>query len=230
VICLILVSQSVLADTIYLRDGSQVSGKIVLQSNTAVMMQTSTGKWTYERANIIRIDYGPAASAPPAQQTAVATSAALPPTPTVLQGAPAESQGIELGASFGLFFIADVELATLGGFASAELSDGIALKVAYSHAGVDFLGLELLGIDFLEASLLFDVAPGSPVGAYVQGGATYILMTDNLQGESIGGALFLAGAGIRLSLSDFLVLRAGYVGRFKYGVMHSAVAEVSVRF
>jgi len=140
------------------------------------------------------------------------------------------SSGIELGASLGLIrFPGIASLRTMGAFASMGLKDNIALKVAYSHAGVALLGFELLGIDFLEASLVLDVAPTRPFGAFVMGGGTYILTTSALE-EGVSGVVILAGAGIRLTPVEFMTIRVGYVARIKYGVFHGAVAEVSIRF
>jgi len=75
------------------------------------------------------------------------------------------------------------------------------------------------------------VAPGSPFSAYVLGGGTYFIMYYTLSGEEDRTTfLFLAGAGIRLNPTEFITIRAGYLGRFKYGLVHGVVAEVSIRF
>jgi len=230
-ISLLVVAQPLLADTIYFRDGREANGKIVSQSSTEVTIQTATGKWTYNRGDVIRIDYD-TLSPVAVRQTPVATPAALALGQTVPRDASAERLGIEVGGSFGLIrFPETISLKNVGAFASVEFGDGIALRVAYSHAEASLFGLELLGIDLLEASLVLDVAPGSPFSAYVLGGGTYFIMYYTLSGEEDRTTfLFLAGAGIRLNPTEFITIRAGYLGRFKYGLVHGVVAEVSIRF
>jgi hypothetical protein len=148
---------------------------------------------------------------------------------TLSQQTSPASQGIEVGASFGLIWVPEImSLRNMGAFASMRLNDHIALKVAYSHAGVALLGFELLGIDFLEASLVLDVASTRPFGAFVLGGGTYILTS--ALGEGGSGVAILAGVGIRLTPVEFMTIRVGYVARIKYGVLHGGAAEVSIRF
>jgi hypothetical protein len=227
VLCLLAGAQQLLADTIYFRDGREANGRIVSQSDTRVTIQTATGTWTYNRADITRIDYDPVSPSTTTEEATV--TAPQLPAPSAAPAAPVQPVGVGFGGSLGLLLFPDaISLASVGAFVDMQLSSATALRLAYCHAGASLYGLEVVGINMLEASLTLDVAPESPFGVYVMGGATYLMM--NALGEGLSGMLFLGGGGIRLSPSESVAIRVGYVGRFKYDVLHSVVAEVAFRF
>src|SRR5690606_22185758 len=57
-IVLILIAAPLTADTIILRNGAEVDGQIVGQSQTTVTIRTDAGVETYPKANIRQILYG----------------------------------------------------------------------------------------------------------------------------------------------------------------------------
>jgi hypothetical protein len=230
VLFLFVVAQPLLADTIYFRDGREANGKILSQSSTQVTIQTSTGKWTYDRADVMRIDYDPVSPSTAIQSPTVSATTALPVAPGGSEPPAVEQKGIEIGGSLGLLGIGSTSLTIGGAFVSIWLSDAVALRVDYYHAGLSAMGLEILGIDILEGAVMLDLAPKNAVSAFMLGGAGSLAVSSILEEGNFSGTFLLAGAGVRLDLFEFMTVRAGYVGRFNYGIIHSGIVEVIVRF
>jgi hypothetical protein len=74
----LVVAQPILADTIYFKNGTQVTGAIVGQTTSNVTISTPSGNWTYSVAEIQRIDYGTSTSSTGTLQVAPTTT----PTPS----------------------------------------------------------------------------------------------------------------------------------------------------
>lgn len=139
------------------------------------------------------------------------------------------SRGIELGVSGGLLLVpGTASLPVFGMSAGVSLSDVVALRFAYSHAGIGLAGIELVGINLLDLAIVLETSWRSPFGAYGLAGGSYLLA--GALGESYSGALLLGGVGVRLSPADYMSIRLGYAARVRGAVMHILEAGFSVRF
>ena len=58
ILCLLYAAVATHAETLLLRDGSKITGAITSQTETSVIIKTSYGTLTIDKANIANIDYG----------------------------------------------------------------------------------------------------------------------------------------------------------------------------
>ena len=137
--------------------------------------------------------------------------------------------GIEIGASVGMLLIPDIpSMTTFGVSGGAYIRPGVEIGLAYNHAGMSLLGIELASIDLIDGFLSVDISPKKRFGLLVRLGGSYL--RSNVLGEGIGGFLLLAGLGARIAPIDMLELFAQYTARFKYGLLNAVEAGIRIRF
>jgi len=140
-----------------------------------------------------------------------------------------DASAIELGGFTGLLWFSDTgTLSELGATMGYSISRQFAFTVSYWHAGVSFLGMEILGIDAVDAVLTFDFSPDKRFGFYVLGGLGYLLA--GMGGEGIDGIMVTTGAGLRIRPLSTVKIYAEYRPLIRFGVLHTIRAGISMYF
>lgn len=141
------------------------------------------------------------------------------------------TSSVGLGGSVGMLFFGDTDLpsfTTFGVSGGAYLRPGVEIGIAYSRAGISFLGIELMSINLFDVYLGADLSPAERFGILLRLGGCYLQA--NALGEGIGGLVVLAGAGLRLSPIEMVDIFALYNARFRNDLLNSIEAGIRVRF
>jgi len=141
----------------------------------------------------------------------------------------ADGSSIELGMSFGLMWLEDIEpMSTVGGVVGISMTPELAIRASYWHAGISFLGISLLSVDAFDLTLVVNLSAGLRYSFYAMGGAGFLLA--GALGESISGFLASAGLGLRVSPIDMLSVFVEYKPLIRNGVIHVIQAGISLAF
>ena len=98
---------------------------------------------------------------------------------------PAQSN-IELGGFAGMLLFSDSTIPSLTIFGitgGAYIRPGMVIGLAYSHAGISFLSIELISINFFDAFVSVDLSPAKQFGMLLRLGGSY------LQANALGEGL-----------------------------------------
>jgi len=137
----------------------------------------------------------------------------------------------ELGGSAGIIMLPDASLSSLTTFGISGgtfVLPGVEIGLAFSRAGISFLGVELASISLLDGFACVDLMPAQRFGVLLRLGGTYILA--EALGEGAGGFAALVGLGLRISPIDMLDLVAQCNVRLRNGLMGTVEAGIRVRF
>lgn len=146
-------------------------------------------------------------------------------------GASEPQANIGLAGTIGMLFFGDTDLpsfTTFGVSGGAYLRPGVEIGIAYSRAGISFLGIELMSINLFDVYLGADLSPAERFGILLRLGGCYLQA--NALGEGIGGLVVLAGAGLRISPIEMVDIFALYNARFRNDLLNSIEAGIRVRF
>jgi len=145
-------------------------------------------------------------------------------------GSTSESN-IELGASVGMLIFSGTDIpsfTTFGINGGGYVRPGVEIGLAYSRAGISFLGIELMSINLFDGFVGVDLSPANRFGVLLRLGGSYLQA--NALGEGVGGMTALAGLGLRISPIDMMDIFAQYTARFRSGLLSTIEAGIKFRF
>jgi hypothetical protein len=144
---------------------------------------------------------------------------------------PVVQSSFELGGFAGMIILPDASLSSLTTFGirgGAFVTPRIEVGMAFSRAGISFLGVQLASINLFDGFASVDLMPTRQFGVLLRLGGSYILA--EALGEGAGGFALLAGFGLRISPLDMIDFVAQYNARLRNGLLSTIEAGIRIRF